>query len=81
MSSLVQGPPAPGSRWQHYRGGFYTVITIARREGTAEPLVIYKAAKDGAVWARPLTEWTQLVGKNTPRFVPVGAAARPLGER
>lgn len=71
-------PPAAGSRWQHYKGGFHTVVTIAKREGSAEPLVIHKAAGDAVARATPLTEWRQHVGKDTPRFAPVGAAAAKL---
>ena len=81
MSSPNALAPAAGTRWRHYKGGFYTVITIAKREGSAEPLVVYKAASDGQVWVRPLTEWRGLVGKDTPRFSPVGAAAAPLRDR
>ena len=78
----VQMPlPTPGSRWQHYKGGFYTVITLAKREGSAEPLVVYQAARDRLVWVRPLSEWQEFVGRDTPRFAPAGAAAEPLGGR
>lgn len=76
--SLVKGPPAAGSRWQHYQGGFHTVICVASRRGSAEPLVIHEVAKGKAIVATPLTEWRDHVGKGTPRYAPVAAAAEQL---
>lgn len=76
--SLVKGQPAPGSRWQHFQGGFHTVICVASRRGTAEPLVIHEAVKGKAKVATPLSEWHQKVGKGTPRFAAVIAPAEPL---
>ncbi len=76
--SLVKGPPAAGSRWQHYQGAFHTVICVAKRRGSAEPLVIHEAAKGKEATATPLTEWQDRVGKDTPRFAPVIAPVEPL---
>lgn len=76
--SLMKGPPAAGSRWQHYQGGFHTVICVARRTGVAEPLVIHEAAKGKAMIATPLGEWQDKVGKGVSRFAPVAGAAEPL---
>jgi hypothetical protein len=69
--SLVKGPPAPGSRWRHFQGGFHTVICVASRRGTAEPLVIHEVARGKAKVATPLTEWQENVGRGIPRFAPV----------
>lgn len=76
--SSGKGPPAAGSRWQHYQGAFHTVICVAKRRGSAEPLVIHEAAKGKEVTATPLTEWRDQVGRGVPRFAPVIGAAEPL---
>jgi hypothetical protein len=76
--SLVKGPPVPGSRWKHYMGGFHTVVCVAHRRGSAEPLVIHKVARSAEHVATPLTEWQGRVGMGLARYAPAGAAAEPL---
>ena len=76
--SLMKGPPAAGSRWRHYQGAFHTVICVAKRRGSAEPLVVHEAAKGKEVTATPLTEWRDNVGKGVPRFSPASMIAEPL---
>lgn len=49
--------PMPGTRWKHYKGGVYEVITLANHSETQEPLVIYKSIPFGSVYARPLSMW------------------------
>lgn len=59
-------------RYQHYKGGEYEVIGIAKHSETGEELVIYRSLKDDKqVWARPLAmflEEVEVEGKKTPRF-------------
>lgn len=43
--------------YQHYKGGKYEVITLAKHTETEETLVIYKSLHFGTVHARPLSLW------------------------
>lgn len=66
--------PSAGQRFRHYKGGLYAVIEMATLEATYEPLVIYRAEKDGTVWARPLSQWLEEVeyeGRTVTRFSPL----------
>lgn len=61
--------PSPGSRWRHYKGHEYEVVTCAVVEATMEVVVVYRDA--GFVWTRPLAQWEEPVtfqGAPTPRF-------------
>jgi len=40
------------TKYQHYKGGIYTLITFAQHTENNEDLVIYQN-KDGEVFARP----------------------------
>ena len=62
--------PEPGTRWRHYKGGFYMVLTVGRLEASEELMVVYQ--RHGAmglddIWVRPLAEWEADVGDG-PRF-------------
>lgn len=52
-----------GQKYKHYKGGIYTVITIATHSETLEELVIYQSDEDGSVWARPKSMFTDTVGR------------------
>ena len=63
-------PPQPG-RYQHYKSGFYRVITAAKHTETGEELVVYQSEKDDKVWVRPkkiFLETVEIDGKIVPRF-------------
>lgn len=48
----------PGTRWQHYKGGLYTVNFLEL--DTDDPNVIrvsYRSEKTGINWSRTLDEW------------------------
>lgn len=62
--------PEDGSRWRHYKGGIYTVVTNAFLDETGEHFVVYKAAADGTVWARSIESWLTATADGQPRFVP-----------
>jgi hypothetical protein len=47
----------PGMEVKHRTGGHYTVVCAATIEATLEPAVVYRSAKDHAVWIRPLAEF------------------------
>jgi hypothetical protein len=53
--------PLPGEKYQHYKGGKYEVICLANHTDNNEPLVIYKSLSFGSIYARPLTEWIEMV--------------------
>ncbi len=68
-------------KYQHYKGGYYEVIGIARHSETLEELVTYRALYDSeefgknALWVRPKSMFLENVnidGKNVPRFKFVG---------
>lgn len=62
----------PGSRWRHYKGTEYTVVSIVIIEATNEPAVVYASAKHPDVsFVRPLQVWLEEVevdGQKVPRF-------------
>jgi len=63
-------------QYQHYKGGKYEVIGIARHSETNEELVIYRSLNGGKkIWARPLDifwEEVEVEGKKMPRFKYLG---------
>jgi hypothetical protein len=76
MRSAIRQGPAPGSRWQHYRGGKYVVVGMVLRESDLSPVVVYRpdGPEDDVIWTRPLCEWQQRVcenGKGVDRFTQV----------
>lgn len=54
--------PEPGEEFRHYKGGMYTIVAIGLIEATMERVVIYRAAKDNAVWVRPYEEFMGMTG-------------------
>ncbi len=66
--------------YQHYKGGKYLVLGVAKHSETKEDLVVYVTLYDNALsslWVRPLAMFTENVlvdGKEVPRF-------RKLGEK
>ncbi len=59
-------------RYQHYKGGEYEVIGVARHSETDEQLVVYRPLYgERALWVRPLSMFTESVmveGESRPRF-------------
>ncbi|MDG6094068.1 DUF1653 domain-containing protein [Acetobacter sp. AN02] len=64
--------PSPGL-YRHYKGGFYTLISVVRHSETEEPLVTYRSEEKGTLWARPLSMWVEEVD-GRPRFARVSGA-------
>jgi hypothetical protein len=63
---------APGSRWQHYKGGTYVVIDLVIIELTGAVGVVYRSMDHPLVtWLGPLVEWQDMMdyeGKQVFRF-------------
>ena len=66
-------------RWQHFKGGEYQVLYVARHSETEEDMVVYRALYgDGGVWVRPASMWLETVerdGIRIPRFRYIGEAS------
>jgi hypothetical protein len=62
---------APGL-YQHYKGGRYKVIEVARHSESLEPLVVYRALYGQfGLWVRPAAMFFETVvtnGQSLPRF-------------
>lgn len=84
----VLAVPAPGSLWQHYKGGLYRVREVAIDEACGDPVVVYRPVDPGAPghsWLRPLARFTEAVedpaGGTRARFVPIGEPGPHAMER
>ena len=63
--------PDINAQYDHYKGGRYEVVTLAKHTETEEILVIYRSVHFGSVHARPLSMWFEVVDTengNVPRF-------------
>jgi len=64
----------PDQIWQHFKGGRYRIIAVAKHSETLEDLVIYEALYDNITskyWARPLADFLgtkNIDGNEVPRF-------------
>lgn len=60
--------------YEHYKGGKYRVLGIARNRDTAEEFVLYEPlyeAPEGGFWVRSVSNWLESVevaGKTQARF-------------
>jgi hypothetical protein len=70
-------PDPPPGRYQHYKGGLYEVLGVARHSETDEELVVYRPLYgERGLWARPKAMFCESVtvgGQVVPRFRYVGA--------
>ncbi len=62
--------------YQHYKGGFYTVVGVATHSEDLSKLVVYRSEKDNNnLWVRPLKMFMEDVtikGITQPRFKYLG---------
>lgn len=64
--------PKPGL-YEHFKGGQYRVLGLARHSETLEELVLYE--HDGEYWVRPVAMFLETVernGETMPRFRYIG---------
>ena len=40
-------------KYQHYKGGKYEVIGIAKHSETLEEMVVYQSLENNSIWVRP----------------------------
>ena len=69
-------------KYQHYKGGFYKVIGIAKNAGTQENMVVYKSLDEShQLWVRPYDEFRENIGEKgkppVPRFKLIEEEAEP----
>jgi len=63
-----------GQIWQHFKGGKYQIINVAKHSESLEDLVIYEALYDNVTskyWARPLADFLgtkNIDSREVPRF-------------
>ena len=57
--------------YEHFKGGRYEVIGVAKHSETLEEVVVYWKFDDHSLWVRPLVMFLETVerdGKKIPRF-------------
>ncbi|MFG0212308.1 DUF1653 domain-containing protein [Brevibacillus porteri] len=57
--------------YQHYKGGLYQILGLAKHSETQEELVTYQSLETGQMWVRPLNMFNESVehnGQQVPRF-------------
>jgi hypothetical protein len=60
--------------YQHYKGGLYTVIDVAKHSETLEDMIVYRSEHFGTLWVRPASMFFEEVekdGQKCLRFRPV----------
>jgi hypothetical protein len=53
--------------YQHYKGGQYRLITVAKLEKTLEDMVVYEPLYPDAIaraFVRPLSEFTEVIARD-----------------
>jgi hypothetical protein len=65
--------------YQHYKGGLYTVIDMAKHSENLEDMVVYRSELHGTLWVRPASMFFEEVekdGQKVLRFRPVVDACK-----
>lgn len=75
VATFLTTPPAAGQRWQHYKGGHYTVLAAGLHEATLLPMVAYRSEERGHEWFRSLGNFVQRVELTEPLEVRDSAGA------
>ena len=65
MESEFKNYPEIDRIYQHYKGGKYRIISLAKHSETGEDMVVYKSIPFGSVYVRPLDIWSEKInGRN-----------------
>lgn len=64
----IKNYPIPTKVYKHYKGGLYQVLHLATHTTTDEILVICQSLHYGSYYARPLSEWFEIVEGGKTRF-------------
>jgi hypothetical protein len=64
-----------GDILKHYKGGVYFVLGIIKRESDLETLITYMDLKSKVIYARPLSEFDDMVNGYLPRFSKVSISS------
>lgn len=82
LEATLASAPKAGTPWVHSKTGhLYWVTLAAVAEASLQPLVVYHRQSSSLMFARPLTEWEELVdvgGERVPRFRPITRDAARL---
>jgi hypothetical protein len=66
LARLGAGLEASQSKWRHYKGNVYTLLTPAIRESDGTEEVVYQAQEtedqQPVVYVRPKKEWEEVLG-------------------
>lgn len=54
--------------YEHYKGGLYEVLYVARHTETDEDLVVYQSLRDHRIWVRPLAMFLGEVSLGASRY-------------
>lgn len=62
-----------GNIYEHYKGGQYKILCLARMEDSWELVATYTATEyEGLVWCRPVSDILKILPDGTPRFKYIG---------
>lgn len=64
--------PDEGEIWQHYKGDWYRIITIAEQESDGVPVVVYRSMRTSKAFSRPLSEFMEVLEGDVCRFKKIG---------
>jgi len=59
--AIIREVIVPLEYWTHYKGGVYMVVTVAVKEDTLEPVVVYSSLKYQTTWVRTVSNFLGMV--------------------
>lgn len=60
FNTVLEGNP---TKFRHFKGNIYEIITIAKHTETEEDMVIYRAKETNKIWCRPASIFFSKVDK------------------
>lgn len=55
--------------YQHFKGGKYEVLGVARHSEDIGNMVVYKSLHDGGLWVRPIEMWNEVIERDGKTFL------------